>query len=81
VRIRGRGGGGSGAGDATWRQGENRARHPGSYAGATETGAGRVVSGAVREQGSGRRVWAARERVGRPGKGMSWVGSREQRRF
>jgi hypothetical protein len=66
-----RGGGWSGAGDAMRRQGENGARHSGSSAGATETGAGQAVSGTVREQGSGWRAWATRERGGRPGDGRS----------
>jgi hypothetical protein len=59
-----RGGGGSIAGDATQRQREHGARHPGRCTGAAETDIGRVVSGAVREQGSGRRAWAMRERLG-----------------
>jgi hypothetical protein len=57
--------GGSVVGDATRRQGEHGARHPGSCMGAAETDAGRAVSGTVREQGSGRRMWAACERLGR----------------
>jgi hypothetical protein len=60
-------------GDTTRRQGENRARHPGSYVGARETGADRAVYGTVREQGSGQRAWAACEHMGRPGKGRSWA--------
>jgi hypothetical protein len=40
--------------------GENGARHPGSCAGVVETGVGRVVSSAVREQGSGWCAWAGR---------------------
>jgi hypothetical protein len=72
VHIRGRGG--SSASDTTWRRGENGARHPDSCAGAAETGAGRVVSGAMREQGSGQRAWAARERGGRSREGRSWAG-------
>jgi hypothetical protein len=63
--------GGSGAGNATRRQVENGARHLVSCAGAAETGAGRAVSGAVREQGSGWHAWAVCEHVGRPGKGRS----------
>jgi hypothetical protein len=66
--------GGSGVGDATRRQGENGARHPGSCAGATETGAGRAVFGVVRKQGVGgarglhMRAWAGL------GEGRSWAG-------
>jgi hypothetical protein len=56
--------GGFGVGNATWRQGENGARHPDSCAGAVETGVGRAVSRTVWEQGSGRHAWAARKRVG-----------------
>jgi hypothetical protein len=63
--------GGSSAGNATWRQVENGARHLISCAGAAETGTGRAVSGAVREQGSGWHAWAVCEHVGRPGKGRS----------
>jgi hypothetical protein len=63
-----------GVGDATRRQGENGARHPGSCAGATETGAGRAVFGVVRKQGVGgarglhMRAWAGL------GEGRSWAG-------
>jgi hypothetical protein len=57
-------GGGFVVGDATWKQGEHGVQHPGSCTGAAETDAGRVVSGAVREQGSGRRAWAVRKRLG-----------------
>jgi hypothetical protein len=57
-----RGGGVSGAGDATWRQGENGAQHPGSCVGVIETGAGRAVFGTMWEQGSGRRTWAGQGR-------------------
>jgi hypothetical protein len=55
-------GGVSGAGDATWRQGENGAQHPGSCVGVIETGAGRAVFSTMREQGSGRRTWAGQGR-------------------
>jgi hypothetical protein len=65
---------GSSAGDATWRQGENGARHPGSCAGAVETGAGRVMCGAMWEQWSGQHMWAAREHVGQSEDVRSWVG-------
>jgi hypothetical protein len=57
--------GGSIVVDAMQRQGEHGARHPGSCTGAAETDASRAVPGAVGEQGSGRRAWAARERLGR----------------
>jgi hypothetical protein len=50
--------GGSGAGGATWRKEENRARHPGSCAGAAERGTGRAVSSVVQKQGSGLCAWA-----------------------
>jgi hypothetical protein len=40
---------GSGAGGAKQRKEENGVRRPGSCAGATETGAGRVVSDVVRK--------------------------------
>jgi hypothetical protein len=43
------GGGGSGVGGNTRRKEENGARHPGSYAGAAERGAGRAVSNAVQK--------------------------------
>jgi hypothetical protein len=56
--------GGSVVGDATRRQGEHGARHPGSCTGAAETDVGRAVSGVVREQGSGRQVWAGCEHLG-----------------
>jgi hypothetical protein len=41
----------------------------GSCARAVEAGVGRAASGAMQKQGSGRRAWAARESVGRPGEG------------
>jgi hypothetical protein len=46
----------------------------GSCAGAAETGVGIAVSSAVWKQVSGRRTWAARESLGRPGEGRSWAG-------
>jgi hypothetical protein len=42
-------GGGSGVGGNTRRKEENGARHPGSYVGAAERGAGRAVSNAVQK--------------------------------
>jgi hypothetical protein len=61
--------------------GENGDMHPGSCAGAAETGVGRAVSDAVREQGSRQRAWTARERVGRLGKKRARSGPREQCRL
>jgi hypothetical protein len=55
---------GSGAGGATRRKG----RGP-SVRQLHGSGRGGRRSGTVRKQGSGRRAWAARESVGRPGEG------------
>jgi hypothetical protein len=52
--------GGSVVGDATRRQGEHGARHPGSCTGAVETDAARAASGVVREG-----EWTVHERLGR----------------
>jgi hypothetical protein len=71
-------GGGSVVGDATWRQGEHGARHPGSCSGAAETDVDQAVSGAVR--GLHVSAWAACEHVGRPGR-KRWVEPRETLTF
>jgi hypothetical protein len=80
TRVRGREGGSS-VGNARRWQGENGAHHPGNCAGAVETGTGRAVSDAVREQGSGQCAWAMREHVGWPGKKRAGPGPREQCRL
>jgi hypothetical protein len=50
---------------------------PGSCVGAVEMSVDRAVSGSMREQGSGRFAWAARERVGRSGKKKARPSPRE----
>jgi hypothetical protein len=56
-------------------------QHPNSCTGAAETGAARVVSDAVWEQGSRQRTWAAHELMDRPGKKRAGSGPREQCRL
>jgi hypothetical protein len=55
-----------------WREGEWGPASD-SCARAAEMGVGRVVSGAMWKQGSGRRAWATRECVGRPREGNELV--------